>query len=330
MGRGSARGFTLVELLVVIAIIGVLVALLLPAVQAAREAARRMSCSNNLKQIGLAIHNFHDTRRRFPAGSIGGNAPGMPDEIPYWDGMKTDKHGFQAIGLIPQIMPFMELDNIHDQFELFLTDPEKVTQEWFMNANTWNLAKTKLSVTVCPSANLATADGVCVFLQLYDDVDLTQFGAQALWVSNGSAGAVELGRTNYLPIGGGFGNVRFSNPWSEYQGIFGNRTMNSMEDIQDGTTNTLMLGEALGGPKVGLYANSINWSWMGGGPLPGVYGLDKRPDWVQFGSEHAGGTVQFCNADASVHAVPVTVEDVELIFATSMAEGRPTDEVFHH
>jgi prepilin-type N-terminal cleavage/methylation domain-containing protein len=89
------RGFTLVELLVVIAIIGVLVALLLPAVQAARDAARRMSCGNNLKQIGLAIHNYHDTFQVFPPGNItDGNCCGTPSRtvwsisiLPYIEGL---------------------------------------------------------------------------------------------------------------------------------------------------------------------------------------------------------------------------------------------------
>src|SRR5262245_7305639 len=94
--RVEHRGFTLVELLVVIAIIGVLVALLLPAVQAAREASRRMSCSNKLKQISLAAHNYHDTFHVFP-----------PQSLP--------AHGSDnAWGWAPMIFPYMELQALYD------------------------------------------------------------------------------------------------------------------------------------------------------------------------------------------------------------------------
>ena len=95
---GHKRGFTLVELLVVIAIIGMLIALLLPAVQAAREAARRMQCSNNLKQLGLTVHNFHDTQNRFPASSY--------DPIVVQLNIRT-------CGYLPLLLPYMEQTAIY-------------------------------------------------------------------------------------------------------------------------------------------------------------------------------------------------------------------------
>lgn len=100
----AKRGFTLVELLVVIAIIGVLVSLLLPAVQAAREAARRMSCSNNMKQIGLAVHNFHSTYNKLPHSGQCGST-----------GSATTVYMIHSVGT--QMLPYMEQQPVYDMFE---------------------------------------------------------------------------------------------------------------------------------------------------------------------------------------------------------------------
>ncbi len=126
------RAFTLVELLVVIAIIGVLVALLLPAVQAARESARRMQCGNNLKQIGIGLHNYHDTVRHLPPGG-------------FWFGTNTaDYRG----SVMVHILPFIEQKNLYDQFNF-----NQNTDNQTYPGTTRLLASTIVKSYVCPSDN---------------------------------------------------------------------------------------------------------------------------------------------------------------------------------
>src|SRR5215467_7753982 len=108
-GRASRRGFTLIELLVVIAIIAVLIALLLPAVQAAREAARRSQCVNNLKQIGLALHNYHQTNDKFPPGGVCTQSNA---------GCVNQWNGHSVVGMM---LPFMEQQAVYSTINFSLT-----------------------------------------------------------------------------------------------------------------------------------------------------------------------------------------------------------------
>ncbi|MFK7777241.1 MAG: DUF1559 domain-containing protein, partial [Gimesia sp.] len=133
--RIQKRGFTLIELLVVIAIIAILIALLLPAVQQAREAARRSTCKNSLKQIGLALHNYLDTHSTFPPGITRAN------QHPYAgvSGWNTGKVLWSAF-----ILPYMDQGPLYNKIDFSMPDPGK-------NANNADVRSVKLSIYRCPS-----------------------------------------------------------------------------------------------------------------------------------------------------------------------------------
>ena len=151
-------GFTLVELLVVIAIIGILIALLLPAVQAAREAARRSQCTNQIKQIMLAVHNYHDTHKLLPPGYCGTN-PGTGG----WGTTDTPPgHNNGGLGPLPVLLPYFEQTALYDQITSPFTDPNGVvwsawgpyTMRGYYNSPGGYIPwVTRMPVLCCPSGS---------------------------------------------------------------------------------------------------------------------------------------------------------------------------------
>lgn len=294
------QGFTLVELLVVIAIIGILVALLLPAIQAAREAARRSECSNNMKQLALAAHNFHDSYGRFPPGLLG-NKPSQPTSYD------------QGIGLLPFLLPYMELTGIRDQIDVTMdvnwarTDASPPapanTVGWWQTSGSWTTAQTKIGGFLCPSARQDETTG-CMMAHITYNCGGGCGGLRAWYFSTGA----KLGHTNYLGVAGGMG--RINNGWDHWQGLFYNRSQSNMSDIVDGTSNAFMLGEYAGGHDSSDRLQ-FTASWIGAGALPTAWGVRppgsrKYPAWYQFGSYHPGG-MQFCMADGAVRQVSTDI-----------------------
>ncbi|QDV69472.1 hypothetical protein Poly24_31880 [Rosistilla carotiformis] len=229
--RSRRIGFTLVELLVVIAIIGILVGLLLPAVQAAREAARRMQCSNNFKQIGLAFHNYHDTFKSFPAAWYV-HYPAPPYNI---------QGG--CVGLLP----FMEQQPLYDRYDSRFSPTNEGGTIGQQNVS---VISTPLAGFVCPSA----PGGID---RVFDvNIDAATAGA---FLPGLTAISFTAAPSDYCPIGGvtgTFADIAYNNnKGGAREGALAKVTpletaATRFSSILDGTSNTFLMGERTGGKEI--------------------------------------------------------------------------------
>jgi prepilin-type N-terminal cleavage/methylation domain-containing protein len=212
----SKAGFTLVELLVVIAIIGVMVGLLLPAVQAAREAARRMSCQNNLKQIGLALHNYHDTHNTFPPGAVWGVGPRAPFTLPY-------HHTWNVM-----ILPFMEQQGLYDSIN-------KALPIWPQVLPTTNqlIISQQIPTLRCPS------DAGSSKAEENHNIGVTNYaGSEGYhWWETANIG---VGWPNPTESAGYADVISHT---ADFQNIFTQNRTRAMKDVKDGTSNVIMVSE---------------------------------------------------------------------------------------
>ena len=233
----SPGGFTLVELLVVITIIGILIALLLPAVQAAREAARRLQCANNLKQLGLALHNYHTAVGQFPPGFINGFSQGC-------EGTYAGHNGYCVYNapqwsFMPKLYPYLEQGPTYKLIDFNC-------QAWWVRGNLPDAATgTVVPALICPS----------------DGVGLEVIPAGGL-VSNPDAPA--FAKSNYLGFFNGWQLADVGDEGnSSKQAAFGINRGAKIRDITDGTSNTMVMGEYLRGTPTDARGNF--WTFQAGG-----------------------------------------------------------------
>ena len=230
------RGFTLVELLVVIAIIGILVALLLPAVQAAREAARRSQCQNNLKQLSLAILNYESSKRELPAGGI---TEGQCCDTP------------SAAGWSILILPYVEEQSLYDQYD-FDEPNESVIDRDKDGLNNKAVREANPKVFDCPTDEEtdivdrpASGPGAGIFFNrgsYRGNAGLCTVESGAFWDSSSQGNKDYARERGPLP---GVGQM-YDNPWSANRkaGIQWSITSPvKLKDITDGTSSTMLLGE---------------------------------------------------------------------------------------
>lgn len=331
MTRRNRFGFTLVELLVVIAIIGILVGLLLPAVQAAREAARRMQCSNNLKQLGLALHNYESSFKKFPAGRIA-LATLSATNVADASRPAMNIHGLATL------LPFIEQSALYQKFNwtgvfgnynrsgLPMAAPDALA-----NGNA-RLSTSLIPGFYCPSdgGNRAIPGGNNFYSPTTADTTIEALKTCYDFISDDAG----LGSYNY-----------YRRAAIDTRYLFGENSFATIGSVSDGTSNTLAIGEqtlelfngttsawsyvgwvSIGIDPVGSWnvtfpSTGLNvWNYNNN-PSPLNKTVGRRASWYNAASLHTGG-VQFVYTDGSVHFVSQTIDTPSLTFLCRISDGR--------
>lgn len=358
-----SRGFTLIELLVVIAIVAVLVALLLPAVQQARESARRSQCQNNLKQIGLALHNYHDMHKVFPPGLIanffgGTNQQSSSLYAQYVEGatsnsLQSAQQGIPLHGTswMLHILPFIDQAPLYNKWNFTLNVIDNGTTLY----NLFRPAHTEIPIYYCPSRRSDMAVSKYAFVQRVDYLNQAAGNTTIIWSKGGNdySGCVGSGfgwmvTTNSFqkgvwnltpaqladhggvpgPLGLTPGLTLLPHPFD--LGIFYVNSKTAMRDISDGTSNVIMVGEnlRLNTPAATnpLLNSSDGWAWGGAATL---FSTRQTPNKAQHfdnsGSDHEG-TAHYVFADGSVHMISENIDLITFQNLGNRSNGIPVSE----
>jgi prepilin-type N-terminal cleavage/methylation domain-containing protein len=350
--RQRRRGFTLIELLVVIFIIAILIAILLPAVQQAREAARRSQCQNNLKQIGIALHNYHNIHRTFPPGSINtlftnitpSTAQRQTNPIEATQ-INSTTLGYHGTSWMLHILPQMDYKTAYEQWNYTLNVYDNGMTNSTTTFNPFRPAHTDIPGFYCPTRRGDMAISKYQYVKRIDSANMMPGSAGGLWSKGGNDYSGCTGRGllfNDMAMMGVTGRPIYAltpdqiqndptqqyTPSPEGSGIFFVNSKTRIADIQDGASQCFMVGEnaRLNHATNVLLQSNDGWAWGGAATLFTTRnGLKKGLHYDGPASEHEAGAY-FLFADGRVSFINMNLDINTFRLLSSKSDGLTVGE----